>query len=325
MFDLTHGKMRKYFCQFVSIFFISLSIFLLFLAYSFFLRKHSFQKERIINIKQGENIHDIAKELGKEKLIFSPSLLSLYFRFSHKAIKSGYYRIPQNFSDYQLAEKLARADFGDIYTKFTFPEGSTKEDLLSLLEKEKLNLKRDKLKTLLQKKDEGTFFPDTYFLEPEISEEDFISRLEQRFQERFQKAKQGTSLKKSDHDVLVMASLIEKEAGKSLKEKQMISGILWKRLAKGIPLQVDAPFLYERGKGSSKLSRKDLKKDSLFNTYTRKGLPPHAIGNPGYDALYAAFHPIESPYYFYLHAKDGKIHYAKTYYEHLKNKKNYLN
>ena len=104
----------------------------------------------------------------------------------------------------------------------------------------------------------------------------------------------------------------------------MISGILWKRIKEKMPLQIDAPFLYERGKGSAQLSRADLTEDSLYNTYTRTGLTPTPIGNPGYDSLYAAAHPISSEYYFYLHGSDGRIHYGKTYSEHLKNKRIYL-
>ena len=91
-----------------------------------------------------------------------------------------------------------------------------------------------------------------------------------------------------------------------------------------MPLQVDAPFLYERGKVSSELSHNDLQKDSPYNTYTNKGLPPTPIGNPGYDALYAAVHPIDTNYLFYLHDSDGVIHYGRNHSEHLKNVRSYL-
>ncbi len=121
-----------------------------------------------------------------------------------------------------------------------------------------------------------------------------------------------------------MASLLEKEASNDLEQKRIISGILWKRIRIGMPLQIDAPFLYERGKGSAQLSNKDLRASSKYNTYINKGLTPTPIGNPGYDSLYAAAHPIESNYLFYLHDFNGGVHYGKNHKEHVTNKKKYL-
>jgi UPF0755 protein len=120
-----------------------------------------------------------------------------------------------------------------------------------------------------------------------------------------------------------MASIIEKEA-KGEEDRYFISGILWKRISKGIPLQVDAPFLYILGKESSELTRADLAINSPFNTYKNKGLTPSPIGNPGLESIKAAIKPKDSPYLYYLHDSDGNIHYAKTYTEHLKNINKYL-
>jgi len=135
---------------------------------------------------------------------------------------------------------------------------------------------------------------------------------------------EGKKLEKTREEIIIMASILEKEASNNLEQKQIISGILWKRIHIGMLLQVDAPFLYERGKESSQLSRADLKKDSLYNTYVHKGLTPTPIGNPGYDSLYAAAHPIQSEYLFYLHGSDGKVHYAKNHTEHVTNKQKYI-
>ena len=89
-----------------------------------------------------------------------------------------------------------------------------------------------------------------------------------------------------------------------------------------MPLQVDAVFPYLTRR--EKVFLADLKIDSPYNTYLHKGLPPGPIANPGLNAIDAALHPKKSPYLYYLHDKNGRIHFAKTYMEHLKNKEKYL-
>jgi len=120
-----------------------------------------------------------------------------------------------------------------------------------------------------------------------------------------------------------MASIIEKESLNG-DERQIVSGILWKRISLGMPLQVDATFLYINGKASAELTKDDLNIDSPYNTYRNKGLPPGPINNPGLDAIVAALYPKDSPYLYYLHDKKGKVHYAKTFNEHVANKRKYL-
>jgi UPF0755 protein len=124
--------------------------------------------------------------------------------------------------------------------------------------------------------------------------------------------------------VITMASIIEDEASGGNEEKQIISGILWKRLDMGMLLQVDATLRYVNGKESKDLTLTDLAADHEYNTYVHKGLPPTPIGNPGVDAIRAALNPKDSIYYFYLHDKDGGVHYAKTFEEHKKNIAAYL-
>ena len=117
--------------------------------------------------------------------------------------------------------------------------------------------------------------------------------------------------------------IIEKEAAGD-NDRGIVSGILWNRIDAGIPLQVDAPFLYLLGKESKDLTRKDLATSSPYNTYIHKGLPPAPINNPGLAAITAAIHPESSDYFYYLHDKNGMIHFAKTYAEHKKNIQKYL-
>jgi UPF0755 protein len=121
-----------------------------------------------------------------------------------------------------------------------------------------------------------------------------------------------------------MASILEREANGRGDDRRRIAGVLWNRINKGMALQVDAAFLYTLGKGTFALTRKDLKTDSPYNTYTRKGLPPGAIGSPSMNSLIAAATPIKSDNLFYLADSDGVTHYSKTYQQHLIKKDAYI-
>ncbi len=120
-----------------------------------------------------------------------------------------------------------------------------------------------------------------------------------------------------------MASLLEREA-RTLKEKRMISGILWNRINKNMPLQVDAVFGYIFGKPTFSPSFADLKVKSSYNTYIHRGLPPGPISNPGLDSLLAAATPTKTAYLYYLTGTNGKMYYSKTLAEHNAHSVRYL-
>jgi len=110
-----------------------------------------------------------------------------------------------------------------------------------------------------------------------------------------------------------MASLLEKEVI-SFEDKQIVSGILWKRLRAGIPLQVDATLLCAREK--NKVSLEDTKIDSPYNTYQHLGLPLGPICNPGLESIKAAVYPKDSPYWYYLSKPNKETVFSKTLEEH---------
>jgi len=91
-----------------------------------------------------------------------------------------------------------------------------------------------------------------------------------------------------------------------------------------MPLQVDASFKYINGKGTKDLTLADLKIDSPYNSYLYKGLPPTPISNPGLDSIVATLTPIKTDYLYFLTDKEGNMHYAKTFSEHVFNKQKYL-
>jgi UPF0755 protein len=120
-----------------------------------------------------------------------------------------------------------------------------------------------------------------------------------------------------------MASMIEKEV-KTMEDKKIVSGILWKRMNSGMRLQVDATVLYAQNKEGLKVYTKDTQIDSPYNTYRNDGLPLGPISNPGIDSIIAAVYPTKTAYYYYLSAPDGKTIWAKTLEEHNNNRIKYL-
>jgi len=172
--------------------------------------------------------------------------------------------------------------------KVTIPEGFTDEDIAKKLKPFK-NFDHDNFFKIAR---QGYLFPDTYFLTGKEDEKQIVKIMEDNFKKKVGEIKP---------DVLVMASILEKE-DKNTENRAIISGILWKRLKAGMPLQVDCSL----------------------DTYLCQGLPSVPICNPGLKSIEAALNPVDSEYWYYLHDKKGIIHYAKTFEEHKRNKAKYL-
>jgi UPF0755 protein len=179
---------------------------------------------------------------------------------------------------------------------------------------------------------EGFLFPDTYRVYEDASAADIVDKMLTNFdkkltpQMRTDIAAQGKTI----YEVVIMASLIEKEAPINYsdaenKDARIVSDIFWGRIDSGQALQSDATLTYLLADNNASHSGADLEIDSPYNTYKYKGLPPTPICNPGLRALEAAIYPIKTNYNYFLTSRDGKnIYYAKTYEEHLNNKYKYL-
>jgi UPF0755 protein len=166
---------------------------------------------------------------------------------------------------------------------------------------------------------EGELFPDTYHLSPGTSAQGVVAAMRAVYKEKT--VDLGVS-----REALIIASLVERET-KSDAEKPLVAGIIKKRLESGWPLELDATMQYIRGKSGDwwpNTTLADRKSVSPYNTYLNKGLPPTPICNPGLAALQAAVHPVASTYWFYLHDRTGKIHFAVTSEEHSTNIRTYL-
>lgn len=282
-----------------------------------------FVPNTVVTIKQGMTVRGAAHELSQNNIIRSKRLFELFMQTSQYNVIAGDYLFDEPDSMMQVFHRLSLGQYGDVRIRVVIQEGASNKQIANILE---TVLPLFDAHEFLQKAEtlEGYLYPDTYFFFPSVTTDEVLTILNNVFEEKLLTIDQGKLIERDLKDIVIMASIIEKEATSNTEERATISGILWKRIQAGMALQVDAPFLYAIGKGSKDLTIDDLRRDSPYNTYTNRGLPPTPIGNPSLGSIIAAIEPIESPYLFYLHGNDGRVHYARTHDEHVSNKRNYL-
>ncbi len=313
------------------------------------------EKEVIFIIKKGEGSKEIALNLEKAGLInFSP-IFRFYVLTTGKAgkLQAGDYLLSPSMNIPQIVHKFTTGDI--IKEKITIIEGWNLRDIGFYFENKGMFQAEElwevagfpavdfsKVRDLPKPKDfssdyeflkekpknislEGYLFPDTYEINKEANIETVIRKMLSNFDKkitpelRTEIKKQGKTI----FEIITMASLIEKEV-KTKEDKELVSGVLWKRLKTGIPLQVDATISYITGKQTTKISKADTLIDSPYNTYKYYGLPLGPISNPGLESIKAAIYPKSSDYWYYLSTPDGKTYYSKTLKEHNIKKAKYL-
>jgi len=284
-----------------------------------------FPIEKLIVIPSGATLEEIAIHLKEEHVIRSPVAFTLLVRYkgAESRIMAGEYLFSSPLNLAVITARIIGGEHGILRFRVTFPEGTSLSGMGRIL-KSMFSQFDDVQFATLAKGSEGYLFPDTYFFFSNATSGSIIDVLKKNFLEKTDSLyKEALANKKNWSDVIIMASILEEEAA-TPKDRRIVSGVLWKRLAKNMYLGVDSPFAYAIGKNSATLTTLDLKSDIPYNTYLHKGLPPTAITNPGLDAIDAALHPESSPYFYYLSDKNGTIYYAKTFDEHKRNKERYI-
>jgi len=277
------------------------------------------QKEKNFLVKKGDSLGQIAENLEKEGFIKKDYFFRIYAMASKKSslARAGEYELS---SAMNVPEILAKLTSGDrIKRQITLIEGWNVGQVKNYLQTQGMeNL--DILDGL-----EGYLFPDTYEIFPEDGLEGLLDKINLNFESKLTlKMSQDMEMEgRNLTQIITMASLIEKEV-KTLEDKKIVSGILWKRIKAGMPLQVDAAIVYITGKNSTAITKEELQIDSPFNTYKYKGLPPSPICSPGLDSILAAIYPEDSDYWFYLSTPAGETIFSRNYEEHRSAIENYL-
>lgn len=293
---------------------------------SMYLPPSDFKKGTIIQIQNGDTVPDIVSSLYEHKVISSKILFGVMIRYYDigRKLHPGDYLFDKEQNAYEVAMRLAKADYGVEEEKILVREGLSRSEMAEIFAKELPNFKTDDFMRLTMD-DEGYLFPDTYSFFKSASTTDVINRMKNEFDEKTALYKNNALSQNKDwKDIIKIASLVELE-GRTEDDRAMIADIIYRRLSSDMPLQLDAPFLYYMNKASLQLTQEDLFTVSPYNTYRNKGLPPTPICNPGLESIKAALYPKQNEYIYYLSDKNGKIHFATTFDEHKKNKKEYLN
>lgn len=270
-------------------------------------------------INDGDSLTNISQNLESKSLIRNQYsfLFYAYYLGLNKKIQAGTFRLNPSLSVQELVTKLSKGGVSDYWLKII--DGTRVEENADSFPKDADFTGK-----------EGNLFPDSYLIPTYYTADQIFEIIQKNFDDKFTEAKEGaTNLKMTDKQILILASIIEREA-RTLKVKQGVAGVLLNRINIGMALQSDTTIQYLRDtltkptKYWQDISSNDISLVSPYNTYKNKGLPPGPICNPGYDSIYAAFHPTNSEYLFYLTGNDGVMYYATTLAEHNSNITKYL-
>lgn len=270
----------------------------------------------------GDGFSEIAERLKEKEIIRSAFAFRIFAFISGAALrlKPGDYLLSSASSTSEIISELVAGQRREVEVRI--PDGASVYLIDKILSDAGVLPEGKFLEYVLSLPEiaEGKLFPDTYRFFQGSSPEEVFRKMNDNFRQR------GLP----EDDILILASLLEKEVPDS-NERRIVAGILKKRLAAGIPLQVDATICYLKQRLSGRyvpcypLSEADFKIDSPYNTYLVRGLPPGPIGSPGLDAIQAAMEPVDSPYWFYLSDPEtNKTIFAKTFEEHATNRVKYL-
>ncbi len=305
-----------------------LSLTFLVVVFSFYyLPPSQFPEGKIITIKKGLSLSEVALLFKDEKFIRSRVVFEfcVIIAGGEKNISAGDYLFKNRISACAVANRVIKGTFAVDVVKITIPEGTSNQGVIDIIAKNipEFDINSERFPSDARDS-EGYLFPDTYFLLRSVTMRDVVVVMKGNFQKQIEPLLPAINASgRSIHDIITMASILEKET-KTKEDQAIVSGILWKRISIGMPLQVDAPFYYLLRKTSSELTLADLKMESEYNTYKNKGLPVGPIGNPGINTIRAAIYPKESLYLYYLSDKQDVIHYARNFEEHKANKARYL-
>ncbi|MDF1527063.1 MAG: endolytic transglycosylase MltG [bacterium] len=166
---------------------------------------------------------------------------------------------------------------------------------------------------------EGFLFPDTYSWPKGLSEKDILGRMVAKYNSVFTDAMRARAreMGMTELEVVTLASIIEKETG-APEEREQVSAVFHNRLKKGYRLQTDPTVIYGIENFNGNLTKKDLRTDHPYNTYTRSGLPVAPIANPGKASLMAALSPAKVSYLYFVARGDGTHVFSNNLVEHNK-------
>lgn len=305
-----------------------------------------------VDIPMGSSASNIAKILKENEMIKNALTFRLYVKFKNVSdFQAGEYKFTKSMSVDEILESLERGRvIKDPVYSITIPEGKNIQEIAEILAEhlpieeeaflDKVNdpdyietlidaypelLTEDILDSEIRAPLEGYLYAATYDFYYEDTEiEEVVDKMLTKTQEVIEPYLDDIE----DHDLSVhegvtFASLVEKEASKE-EQRNKIAGLFYNRLGEGMKLQTDPTVLYALEEHKGKVLEEDLEVDSPYNTYQVDTLPVGPISNFAESSLEATVEPEDSDYLYFLHDKEGDIHFSETYDEHIEEKEKYI-
>ena len=286
-------------------------------------------------IPRGSSFADVTAALRQKSVLAHPLAFRLLARLRHvdADVKAGEYRFPPHQTTDEILARLVRGEQFAVWV--TIPEGYTAKEtartlaargagsfdaLARTFTRESLTLGGVRSHGL-----EGFLFPSTYLVPVDDDPAAIARILTDQFRAELPSdaAVRAKKLGRTVPEVVTIASLVERE-GKVDEERPLIASVIYNRLRRGMPLEIDASIEYALPEHKTVLTKRDTEIDSPYNTYRNPGLPPTPIANPGKPSLDAAFHPASSDFLFYVTRGGGRHAFARTLGEHNANVDRYL-
>jgi UPF0755 protein len=282
---------------------------------------------QVFEVVPGMTLKKVAQELFRQNLIRSASAFQAIalIQDKQKLIMVGEYNVSPSMLPVYILQRITSGK--TILYPVTIPEGYRITEIADLLEKQNL---ADKDIFLQQTRNmelitgtpidslEGYLFPETYHFSKFTPETTIVKKMVETFKERALKQeflKRAKEMGFSYHEIITLASLIEKETGKDSERKQ-ISSVFHNRLKKNMRLQTDPTVIYAIENFDGNIRKRDLKIDSPYNTYRYKGLPPGPIASPGLKSIIAALYPAITRNLYFVSRQDGSHQFSATLNEH---------
>lgn len=282
----------------------------------------------IFNVEPGMSVKQLAQKMVENGFFESPRYLVWLARWegATQRIMAGEYRIESGTTPEILIQQLVQGKV-NLYP-FTIIEGWTFRQLVDAINQDTnfthtlKQATREEIMVAIGKPDEhpeGLFYPETYHFPYGTSDKDFLKRAYQAMQETLLREwnQRGAGLPiQTPYQALILASIVEKETA-LVSEYRKIAGVFTRRLQNNMRLQTDPTVIYGMGeKYRGNIRSTDLKTDTPYNTYTRRGLPPSPIAMPGKGAIHAVMHPEEGDELYFVATGDGGHSFSETLEQH---------
>lgn len=284
--------------------------------------------EQVVIVQSGQKFRTISELLHKKGMISYPLKFRLFARIKgyDNRIKAGEYLLSSAMTPGKILEIMV--DGKVRLHRLTIPEGYNLRQIAQAVETAGFGTEADFLKVATDPEFvlaagieaqtlEGYLFPDTYYFPLGAKPKEIISAMMKRFRSAFRPEwkERAKNLELTVHQVVTLASMIEKETGVA-SERALISSVFHNRMKQNMRLESDPTVIYGIEDFDGNITRKDLAHPTPYNTYTIKGLPPGPISNSGIEAIEAALYPANTKYLYFVSRKDRTHQFSTNFKDH---------